>query len=111
MYQILLVIHVILVLALIGSVLLQRSEGGALGMGMGSGGGGAGGGLMSGRAQANLLTRTTTILATLFMVSSMVLTLMVTNRDGRESIVDQIQSAPVDEAPAEPAGPSVPIAD
>ncbi len=109
MYQILLVIHVILVLALIGSVLLQRSEGGALGMG--SGGGGAGGGLMSGRAQANLLTRTTTILATLFMVSSMVLTLMVTNRDGRESIVDQIQSAPVDEAPAEPAGPSVPIAD
>jgi preprotein translocase subunit SecG len=107
MYQILLVIHVILVLALIGSVLLQRSEGGALGMG----GGGGGGGLMSGRAQANLLTRATTILATLFMVSSMVLTLMVTNRDGRESIVDQIQSAPVDEAPAEPAGPSVPIAD
>jgi preprotein translocase subunit SecG len=107
MYQILLVIHVILVLALIGSVLLQRSEGGALGIG----GGGAGGGLMSGRAQANLLTRATTILATLFMVSSMVLTLIVTHRDGRESIVDQIQSAPLDEAPAEPEGPSVPIAD
>ncbi|MFP6742148.1 MAG: preprotein translocase subunit SecG [Alphaproteobacteria bacterium] len=109
MYQILLVIHVILVLALIGSVLLQRSEGGALGMG--GAGGGAGGGLMSGRAQANLLTRATTILATLFMVSSMVLTLIVTHRDGRESIVDQIQSAPLDEAPAEPEGPSVPIAD
>jgi len=108
MYQILLVIHVILVLALIGSVLLQRSEGGALGMG---GGGGGGGGLMSGRAQANLLTRATTILATLFMVSSMVLTLMVTNRDDRESIVDQIQMAPADQAPAEPAEPSVPIAD
>lgn len=108
MYQILLVVHVILVLALIGSVLLQRSEGGALGMG---GGGGGGGGLMSGRAQANLLTRATTVLAALFMISSMTLTMMVTNQDSGESIVDQIQSAPVDEAPAEPEGPSVPIAD
>ena len=108
MYQILLVVHVILVLALIGSVLLQRSEGGALGMG---GGGGAGGGLMSGRAQANLLTRATTVLAALFMVSSMALTMMVTDRDGGESIVEQIQSAPADQAPAEPEGPSVPIAD
>ena len=106
MYQILLVIHVMLVLTLIATVLLQRSEGGALGMG-----GGGAGGLMSGRAQANLLTRATTVLATLFMVSSMALTLMVTNLDGGESIVEQIQSAPVDETPTEPEVPSVPIAD
>ena len=105
MYTILLVIHVILVLTLIGTVLLQRSEGGALGMG------GGGGGLMSGRSQANLLTRATAVLAGLFMLSSITLTLIATNRSSSESIVEQIQSAPAEEAPAEPAGPSVPIAD
>ena len=105
MYTILLVIHVILVLALIATVLLQRSEGGALGIG------GGGGGLMSGRAQANLLTRATAVLAGLFMLSSITLTLIATNRSDSESIVERIQSAPAEEAPAEPAEPSVPIAD
>ncbi len=105
MYTILLVIHVILVLAMIATVLLQRSEGGALGMG------GGGGGLMSGRSQANLLTRATGVLAGLFMLSSIALTLIATNRTASESIVEQIQTAPVEEAPAEPEGPSVPIAD
>ena len=100
MYTILLVIHVILVLALIATVLLQRSEGGALGIG------GGGGGLMSGRAQANLLTRATAVLAGLFMLSSITLTLIATNRSDSESIVERIQSAP-----PEPAEPSVPIAD
>ena len=105
MYTILLVIHVILVLALIGTVLLQRSEGGVFGMG------GGGGGLMSGRSQANLLTRATAVLAGLFMLSSITLTLIATNRSGSVSIVEQIQSAPAEEAPAEPEGPSVPIAE
>ncbi len=105
MYTILLVIHVILVLTLIGTVLLQRSEGGALGMG------GGGGGLMSGRSQANLLTRATSVLAGLFMLSSIALTMIATNRSGSVSIVEQIQAAPVEEAPAEPEGPSVPIAE
>ena len=105
MYTILLVIHVILVLTLIGTVLLQRSEGGALGIG------GGGGGLMSGRSQANLLTRATAVLAGLFMLSSITLTLIATNRSDSESIVEQIQSAPAEEAPAEPEGPSVPIAE
>ena len=105
MYTILLVIHVVLVLTMIGTVLLQRSEGGALGMG------GGGGGLMSGRSQANLLTRATSVLAGLFMLSSIALTLIANNRSSPDSIVEQIQTAPVEEAPAEPAVPSVPIAD
>ncbi len=77
MIAVLLTIHVIIVLALVGVVLLQRSEGGGA-LGMGSGGGGAGG-LMTGRGAANALTRATTILATLFFVSSLSLA-VVTDR-------------------------------
>ena len=58
MTSVILVIHLILAIALVGIVLLQRSEGGALGMGGGGGGGGGMGGFMSGRAAADLLTRT-----------------------------------------------------
>ena len=70
MTTLLLTIHLMLALALIGAVLLQRSEGGALGIG----GGGGGGGFMSGRGTANLLTRTTAVLAALLMLNSIVLT-------------------------------------
>ena len=66
METVVLTIHVIIVLALIGVVLLQRSEGGALGMGAGSGGG-----FMTGRGAANALTRTTSILAALFFATSL----------------------------------------
>ena len=69
MTAIILAIHTVIVLGLVGVVLLQRSEGGALGMG------GGGGGFMSGRGAANALTRSTTILAGLFFVSSMALAL------------------------------------
>jgi len=62
---IVLTFHVLIVLALIGVVLLQRSEGGALGIG------GGGGGFMSGRGAANALTRLTAVLATLFFATSL----------------------------------------
>jgi protein translocase SecG subunit len=62
MITFLLVVHILLALALIGVILVQRSEGGALGMG-----GGGGGGFMTARGSANLLTRTTAIIATLFI--------------------------------------------
>jgi preprotein translocase subunit SecG len=78
MIAVLLTIHVIIVLALVGVVLMQRSEGGGA-LGMGSGGGGGGGGLMTGRGAANALTRATTILAALFFVSSLSLA-VVTDR-------------------------------
>ena len=61
MQTVLLVIYLMVVLALIGVVLIQRSEGGGLGIGGGSG-------FMSARGTANALTRTTAILATLFFV-------------------------------------------
>ncbi len=104
MNQVLLVIHVILAISMIGVVLLQRSEGGALGIG-------GGGGLMSGRTTANFLTRATAVLAGLFMLSSLTLTIMAGNRGDQRSIVDDIQAESSSEAPSEPAAPSVPIAD
>jgi preprotein translocase subunit SecG len=76
MIAIILTIHTMIVLALVGVVLLQRSEGGALGMG------GGGGGLMSGRGAATALTRTTTVLAALFFTSSLVLALVADRGDG-----------------------------
>ena len=59
MLTVVIVIHLLIAIALVGTILIQRSEGGALGMG----GGGGMGGFMTGRATANLLTRTTTFLA------------------------------------------------
>ncbi len=69
MQQVVLVIHLMLVLALIGVVLLQRSEGGGLGIG-------GGGGFMTSRGTANVLTRATAILAGLFFVTSWVLSIL-----------------------------------
>ena len=73
MQTVIIIVHLIIVLALIGVVLLQRSEGGGLGLG---GGGGGVSGFMTGRGQANALTRATAILARLFFITSIVLSLM-----------------------------------
>ena len=68
------------------------------------------GGFMTGRATADLLTRTTAILATLFMITSLVLAIMAAHdrKAATGSILDQpAQTAPM---PAEPAAPAAPIA-
>ena len=113
MTNVILVIHLILAIALVGTVLLQRSEGGALGMGGGSGGGGMAG-FMTGRATADLLTRTTAIIAACFMITSMTLAILASNDRGAGSILDKptpSSSAPAaPTAPAKPAEPSVPLA-
>lgn len=83
---ILLTIHILVCIALIGVVLLQRSEGGALGMG---GGGGGGGGFMSARGTGDLLTRTTWILFAIFLGLSITLTLLA-SRDRSNSIIDRV---------------------
>lgn len=81
MATVLLVIHIMIAAALVGLVLLQRSEGGALGIGGGGGGGGGGaGGFMSGRGAANFLTRVTALFAAAFFCTSILLTL-VAQRD------------------------------
>ena len=76
MDNVLLVVHLLVALAMIGVVLLQRSEGGGLGIGGGGGGGGGMGGFLTGRGTANLLTRATAILAAAFMVTSLTLSIL-----------------------------------
>ena len=103
MHTVLLVIHLLLAIALVGSILLQRSEGGALGIG----GSGGMGGFMTGRATSNLLSRTSAILAACFFLTSLSLALMSSGgREVQRSVVDR----PAPTAPAEPAAPSVPAA-
>ena len=85
MATVILVIHLMVAAAMVAVVLLQRSEGGALGIGGGSGG------LMTGRGAANLLTRTTAILAALFFITSISLTIISNgDRAGNTSILDRI---------------------
>ncbi|MBV8938626.1 MAG: preprotein translocase subunit SecG [Alphaproteobacteria bacterium] len=97
MYTVLLVTHTILVLFLIAIILLQRSGDDGL-----SGLSGGGGNLLSGRAAGNVLTRTTAILATLFICTSLALAIMSGHMRGR-SILD---SAPAETAPAPAAAPA-----
>jgi preprotein translocase subunit SecG len=104
MVNVLLVIHLLIAIAMVGVILLQRSEGGALGIG-----GGTGGGLMSGRAAGNLLTRTTAILATGFFLTSLGLALLANNRTQPSSIVDQAPASQEQTAPAAPAAPAAPL--
>jgi len=82
MQNVLLVAYLLIVLALIAVILLQRSEGGGLGMG------GNAGGLMTVRGSANLLTRTTAILAALFFATAIGLTILSELDRGTDSILD-----------------------
>ena len=107
MTAVIIVIHLILAIALVGVILLQRSEGG--GLGMGGGGGGGMGGFMTGRATANLLTRATAVIAALFMLTSLTLAILAGGDRETRSILDQ-PPAPVEQEPAEPEGPSAPLA-
>lgn len=109
-FPIILVIHLLLAIALVGVILLQRSEGGALGIG------GNGGGLMSGRAAGNLLTRTTAIIATGFFLTSLALALIANSRSATRSgsVFDKVpavsQPAEPAQQPAAPAEPAAPLA-
>lgn len=103
LFPIVLVVHLLLALALVGVILLQRSEGGALGIG-------GGGGVMSGRAAGNLLTRTTAILATAFFVTSLGLAIIANNRADGGSPFDKVPAAAPATAPAVPAAPAEPAA-
>ena len=108
------VLHVLFAVTIVGLVLLQRSEGGGLGMGGGGGGGGGMGGFMSARGTANMLTRATAIVATLFFLSSLGLTIIMSQRTTPTSIVDSIPAQTEEAAPAvpeTPAEPSVPAAE
>lgn len=97
MHTVVIVIHLMIVATLIGAVLLQKSEGGGLGMGGGAG-------FMSGRGTANLLTRTTGVLAVGFFITSLLLSWLAS--------YDRKPSSMIDANPAsqsQPAGPATPI--
>ena len=95
MENVVLVIHLILAMCLIGVVLLQRSEGGGLGMG-------GGGGVMSGRQAATALSKLTWIFATGFLITSLGLTVLAAKNAAGSSVVDAIGAAPA-VAPVAPA--------
>ncbi|MBK1663691.1 preprotein translocase subunit SecG [Rhodospirillum rubrum] len=85
MITVILVIHLLIAIAMVTLILLQRSEGGALGIG-------GGGGFMTGRQAGNALTRTTGILAAAFMTTSMLLALLANKgEDGFSHILDSIE--------------------
>ena len=86
MIEIIVVVHLIVAIVLILSILVQRSEGG---IGMGSG---SGGGLMSTRGSANLLTRITAGLATLFICTSLALAFLAGGWNRSSSIADEISA-------------------
>jgi len=81
-------------------VLLQRSEGGGLGIG----GGGSGGGFMTARGTANLMTRLTAILAVGFFTTTIILAILAGYVNEPVSIVDEV----LQQTPAQPSGPTVP---
>ncbi len=110
MQSLLIVVELFVSVALVITILLQRSEGGALGMG----GGGSGlGGLFSPRGAADTLTRTTGILAIIFFLTCLALNLLALHGGGPKSILDTASpvstrsapapSAPKDQTPAVPA--------
>jgi preprotein translocase subunit SecG len=98
MLTVILVIHIMLAIALTGVILVQKSEGGALGMG----GGGGMSGFMTGRSAANLLTRTTAILAACFFATSIALALIASHQRVPTSIIE----TPVNPAPGGPLVPT-----
>jgi len=119
MQSVLIVIHLLVVIALVAVVLLQRSEGGALGAG-------GGGGFMTGRGQANALSRATAILGAMFFASALLMSILAgwnraprsildttqppaktstdtTNPAGKGSLLDQLKSMDEKAPPAAPA--------
>jgi preprotein translocase subunit SecG len=125
MQTVIILIHLMIVLAMVGLVLLQKSEGGGLGMGSGGGGG-----FLSSRGTANVLTRATAILAALFFATSLFLSILasyerkptsVLDRGGTPGapsapsgggVLDRLRGPPAQQqapaAPAAPSGPQVP---
>jgi len=102
MTTILLTIHILIAIALVGTVLLQRNEGGGLGIG-----GSSSDGFMTARGTANLLTRTTAILAACFFATSIGLAIIAGAGTSTKSIVDDVlESSSTVEKSSEPAVPT-----
>ena len=104
MQTVIIVVHLMIVSAMIGLVLLQKSEGGGLGMG------GGGGGFLTSRGTSNVLTRTTAILAAVFFATSLLLSILAGwDRKPRSILQDSSSPAAPASQPANPGG-SAPLA-
>lgn len=129
MQSVIIVIHLMIVLTMVGLILLQKSEGGGLGMGSSGGGG-----FMSSRGTTNVLSRTTAFLAATFFATSLVLSIIagmdrkpqsILTPTGQPSpgapvspaaplggpgggVLDQLRGAPQQQQQQQPAGPQVP---
>jgi preprotein translocase subunit SecG len=119
MHTVIIVVHLMLVLAMIGVIMLQKSEGGGLGIG-------SSGGFMTSRGTANVLTRATAILAAGFFITSLFLSIIAGHSRAPTSIIpssqqggggvlnqlgggaEQQQQPAAPAAPAAPSGPQVP---
>ena len=108
MTVVLITIHIMICVAMIGVVLIQRNDQSGLG-GLGGGGGGGGGNFMSTRGQANLLTRTTAILFAAFCITSLTLVIIAAPTNRPRSLADEINQTPAPAQPATPAQPAVPL--
>lgn len=106
MTAVVLVVHLIIAVGLIGVILMQRSEGGSFGEN-------AVGGLFSARGRGDVLTRTTAILATMFFITSIGLSILAGQQRASSptSIIDRMVDQPASSAPAAPATPAAPPAD
>ena len=114
MDTILRLVHLVIAVTLIVTILLQRAEGGALGIG---GGGGGGGGMMSGRAAGNLLSRVAAICGGLFFATSLGLTLIATYDsspadllgDSENQVPAPFAAPEIPGAPTAPEAPTAPV--
>ena len=106
MSTVLLIIQLIISLILTGLILVQRSEGGALGIG-----GGGGGGLMSGRSATNSIARMTWILGTLFIVNCLALSVVFSMENKNTSLIDDTNAVAPLTAPVDSPDTTNPLAD
>jgi preprotein translocase subunit SecG len=97
MQTVIIVIHLMIVVAIIGLVLLQKSEGGGLGIG-------GGGGFMTNRGASNVLTRATAMLAAAFFATSLLLSILA-GFDRKPRSILNTGGAPTQTAPGAPAAP------
>ena len=96
MENFILIVDIILAVLLIGSILLQKSEGGALGLGVSQDN------FMSSRSASSFLTKATTILATLFIITSISLTIMSRDKFSTTSVLEKVEEK------KDPSEPEIP---
>lgn len=108
MSTILLVVHVLLSLGIIGLVLLQRGKGADAGAALG---GGASATMFGARGAANFLSRSTAILAALFIVNSLALAYLASNQEVKGSVTETILAQPAASDVPEASVPAAPASD